>query len=132
MKKRLLNVILKIALCFFLLVGYFYLNKTIHFAIPCPIKKITGLYCPGCGITRCLFALLEGNIPKAFRANQLVFILLPFLIAYFIYYIYLYIAAKKDTILKKIPTFYYIILLIIVLAYGILRNIEYFSFLRPQ
>lgn len=131
MKKRIINVILFIALCSFLLIGYYYLNKLYGFSIPCPIHKITGYYCPGCGITRCLFYLMTLDIKKAFRSNQLVFILLPFIALYFFYNIYLYIFDKKDTIMKKIPNYIFIIILIIVIAFGIVRNLDGFEYLRP-
>ena len=89
--------------------------------------KITGLYCPGCGITRCFFAILEGDFYKAFMYNQLVFILIPFAIIYFIYKAYLYITSKKDKM--KIPNIFWIILLIIVIVFGILRNVYFSEFL---
>ena len=43
----------------------------------CPIKALTGLNCPGCGITRMFVALFHGDIYQAFRYNPLVFIELP-------------------------------------------------------
>ncbi|MGH8109013.1 MAG: DUF2752 domain-containing protein [Arenimonas sp.] len=40
----------------------------------CPSRWLTGLYCPGCGTTRALHALLHGDIVKAFSMNP-VFVL---------------------------------------------------------
>ena len=131
MKKRIFKTIFFLILGILLIVGYYFLNLKTGFSIPCLIHERTGFYCPGCGITRMLFALLTLNIPKAFRYNQLVFILLPLLIAYFIYNIYLYITGKKDSFLKKIPNFVYIILLIIVIGFGVIRNLPMFPYLRP-
>ena len=113
------------------MVSYYVLNRKTGFYIPCMIHKVTGLYCPGCGITRMLFSILKLNFGKAFRYNQLVFILLPFLLLYFAYQIYLYITNKKDKILIKIPNYVYIGLLITVIGWGIIRNLECFPFLRP-
>ncbi len=38
----------------------------------CPFKALTGLDCPGCGITRALHALLTGHPLRAFDHNALV------------------------------------------------------------
>lgn len=131
MKKRLTKVIFQVVVCIGLLLGYYFLNCKYNFAIPCIIHKLTGLYCPGCGITRCLFALIKGNIYEAFMYNQLVFILLPFLLFYIVYNIYLYVFDTKDKIFSKIPQIVWIILIIIVVIFGVVRNFEYFDFLRP-
>ena len=47
--------------------------------IPCVFHLVTGLKCPGCGITHLLLALVQGRIAEAFSYNPAVFILLPVL-----------------------------------------------------
>lgn len=42
------------------------------FYSPCPFRKITGLYCPGCGGTRAWKALLGGHILTSLRLHPLV------------------------------------------------------------
>ena len=107
-----------------LLILYYFLNQFFSFSIPCPIHYLTNYYCPGCGITRMFFSLFKGHFYQAFRFNPLVFILL-------IIYIFIKI---KDLVLKK-KTFFsnktIYFLLIVVIAFGILRNIPYFSYLLP-
>jgi hypothetical protein len=49
----------------------------------CPILALTGLPCPGCGITRASMALLELDLLTAFNLNQLFFIA-P-LVLFFVY-----------------------------------------------
>lgn len=44
---------------------------------PCPVHALTGLYCPGCGSTRCLFALLHGDWALALAMNPLLVVSLP-------------------------------------------------------
>jgi len=44
---------------------------------PCPSRWLTGLYCPGCGATRALHALLHGDIEKAFSMNVVFVTALP-------------------------------------------------------
>ena len=40
---------------------------------------MTGLKCPGCGITHLLLALARGRIKEAFLSNPAVFLILPVL-----------------------------------------------------
>lgn len=47
----------------------------------CMIHTITGLQCPGCGITRALHAVLHGHFAEAIRYNLFLLISLPYLIA---------------------------------------------------
>lgn len=129
--KRIRKLILSLLIIIIMLIFFLYLNKNYGFYIPCLFHKLTNLYCPGCGITRCIVSLLKGNISEAFKYNQLAFTLLPFLTVYFIYKIYLYLTNSQDKIIKKIPNIIWIILLIITILFGILRNIKYFTFLRP-
>jgi len=41
---------------------------------PCLLYSFTGLYCPGCGSTRCLHALVHLDLPQAFSMNPLLVI----------------------------------------------------------
>jgi len=122
MKYRILKVIKIYFLLIVLLIGYFFINKYTGFYIPCIFRLITGYKCPGCGITTCLFDLLQLKIDKAFHDNQLVFIYLPFIAVYFLYLTYLYIYDKEDKILKKIPNWIIYIVLGITIIYGVIRN----------
>lgn len=47
-------------------------NKASSWYPECPFKAITGLDCPGCGITRALHALLTGHPGRAIDHNALV------------------------------------------------------------
>ncbi len=38
---------------------------------------LTGYYCPGCGMTRLVYALTHGDVGTAFGLNPLLFVLLP-------------------------------------------------------
>lgn len=37
--------------------------------LPCLFRKMTGLYCPGCGLTRALHALVHFDLLRAIRMN---------------------------------------------------------------
>lgn len=102
--------------------GYIFLNQKIGFSIPCFFKKMTNYYCPGCGITRMFFSILRFDFYQAFRYNPLVFL---YLIGYL-----LYLIIRKFTKFEFSNKLSYI-LLIIAILFGVLRNIEVFSFLQP-
>ena len=46
---------------------------------PCPVRYLTGWYCPGCGSLRAIHQLLHGNLRSAWALNPLTVVLLPFL-----------------------------------------------------
>lgn len=46
---------------------------------PCLFKALTGLFCPGCGATRAMHALLHGDLRAALRMNSLLVLALPLL-----------------------------------------------------
>ena len=46
----------------------------------CFFHDLTGLHCPGCGGTRCAFALLHGDVAQAAAYNILVLLYLPYLL----------------------------------------------------
>jgi len=43
----------------------------------CLMHRVTGLHCPGCGMTRAAYATLHGDLPRAFRMNPVGMVLLP-------------------------------------------------------
>lgn len=95
--------------------------------IPCVFYEITGLYCPGCGITRLCLSLFEGDIYQAFRYNPIIFIDLPILFILFVLNIFF----KNNKNIKKITDVIIIFLATITIIFGVIRNIPIFSFLAP-
>lgn len=51
-----------------------------HLFPGCPFRMATGLDCPGCGGTRAVIALTQGDVGRAFEHNALTMLLLPVLI----------------------------------------------------
>lgn len=100
------------------------------FAIPCLWHYITGWHCPGCGATRMLIALLHGDFYQALHYNALLLVLLPFGILLFGDAIYHRIKGGKN-VLDRIPEWAWVVLVIVMLIYAVMRNLEAFSFLAP-
>lgn len=58
---------------------YLYEKVGLDIGIPCLITKITGVHCPGCGMSRAFFALIKGDLHRVAEHNVLVFVLVAFL-----------------------------------------------------
>ncbi len=56
---------------------YFFPPELYHFYPQCPVFRYLHLYCPGCGATRALAALLHGQLLAALHYNALVVFLTP-------------------------------------------------------
>ncbi len=48
--------------------------------LPCIYYATTGYLCPGCGVTRSIYALAKGNILLSLRNNPIVLLIILFLI----------------------------------------------------
>ncbi len=63
--------------------------KMIHGQLPCVFQELTGLYCPGCGGTRAVKALLRGDLGSSFLYHPLVLycalLAIIFAVSYLIY-----------------------------------------------
>lgn len=111
---------------------YFFNPSTSSVYPPSPFRALTGLYCPGCGTLRALHHLLHGHIITAFGLNPLMMLALPYLI-------YSYISYSAPVILEReIPQIFIKanwiwLILKVILAYWVLRNIPFapFSWLAP-
>lgn len=99
-----------------------------HSFIPCLIHKISGLYCPGCGVSRMMLSILKLDFYQAFRYNPFLFIML---IITLVYQLIKLITRKLLTKEIKLNNYIYIGLLVITIVFGILRNLDQFSFLIP-
>ena len=112
-------------------VWYFDPTTTSLFPV-CPLFKLTGLACPGCGLTRGFHALFNGDVATALHYNALI----PLFAVIFVFGLILMtlVAVKGMAIPKWIyspkPLFAFFILLIV---FGVARNLPFypFTFLYP-
>lgn len=90
------------------------------FFIPCMLYKLTGIKCPGCGMTRSVHYLVNGNIKQAIWYNLM---LIP-LIVLVIYSLYRYILflVKNEQIINKLLENLLKVFLVIIVLFGVTRN----------
>ena len=122
-KSIILSIILILILAIFVLLDIFEV-----IGLKCPFYELLHIYCPGCGTTRMIRSLMHFEFYQAFRYNPLVFGLLFAFLGLIIAEIVYFIRNKK---IFNISTKIYVILLVIILIYWILRNIPFFSWLIP-
>lgn len=91
----------------------------------CPLRAFTGYYCPGCGMTRALHQLLHGNAAAALAYNPLVVLTLPIAMYWLISEIMLIGWNKKLPRPQPTPRLLWSVLMVVI-AFGILRNIPYY------
>ena len=108
----------------------FFFNPATHGFYPvCTFHQLTGLNCPGCGMTRALYALVHGNFATALRDNALlVFALAGVMIRA------VWVVLRKGTAGTAgdfFPAKFLWPLLVVGLAFTVLRNLPAFAFLAP-
>ena len=103
-------------------IGYGVFCARTGMGIPCIPHEVTGLECPGCGLTRAVLALARLDIAAAFGYN----VLWPLVLGYFLWIgIGGSLAYVKRGELCNLPgkIWMHATILSVVVAYGILRNI---------
>lgn len=89
----------------------------IYIIIGCPIKFLTGISCPGCGMTRAWMCVIDLNFNKALYYHPLWSIPLIYIFAYIF-------IRKKNRKLYNIMLWIFIALFIIVYIYRLFTNSE--------
>ena len=87
----------------------------------CMFNQMTGLYCPGCGATRALSAMLHGDVKASLHNNLLLFPLLALITV---------LIVKPGITLKRSVM---AVILAVILGFTVLRNIPVapFTYLAP-
>ena len=102
--------------------------------LSCVFHEVTGLYCPGCGAGRACYSILHGQFLEAFCYNPLMTVLLPLIGLYIAARMVDWVVTGGNHIDRKINVKFLTWVLVIVVVYGVLRNIPVFPFtlLAPE
>lgn len=108
---------------------YFFVYPLYGIYFPkCIFFLTTGFYCPGCGSQRAFVALLHGDILSALHDNFLAVILLPFLLYALVVFFYNLFSSKKITKRIFYSSLSAKLILVLVIAFAVLRNIPLYPF----
>lgn len=88
---------------------------------PCPSYTLLHIYCPGCGSTRAVGALMHGDVLLSLRQNPAIVVMLLLAVLY-----YLEFALKVWGVRFRVPPLHNMrfiaALLILWVAYAVVRN----------
>jgi hypothetical protein len=104
-----------------LAVLYRFPPEVYHFYPQCPVFRYLHMYCPGCGATRALAALLHGRLVEALHYNALVVFLLP-PVLYVLVKTYARILRGESFAWPEIPVAGIKLVLLAGFLFAILRN----------
>jgi hypothetical protein len=87
---------------------------------PCIFLEKYGILCPGCGNTRAVRAVLEGNFIEAFRYNITIPLVIALFLFYYIVFVLKYIGLTVKQFVKR--EIVVTLLIIVLIIYYFLRN----------
>jgi hypothetical protein len=97
---------------------------------PCPFLAITGLWCPFCGGTRALDALVAGDLGAALGLNLLVVLAVPVVVAEWARWT-AGRARGRPTSLMNVSTRVLAAVTVLAVLYAVLRNLPGMEMLAP-
>ncbi len=106
---------------------YYFNPANTAFFPACPFHSLTGLNCPGCGLTRGFHALLNGDVLSALHFNALI----PF---YFLFFLYLFVSLALTLIRGRGLEFRVFSpraiygFLVLTLVFSVVRNLPFYPF----
>lgn len=98
---------------------------------PCPFLAITGLWCPFCGGTRAMDALVAGDVGVALGLNLLVVVAVPLVVAEWLRWS-IGRARGRETSFMNVSTRTLAVVSAIALVYAVLRNLPGLEALAPS
>ena len=128
-KQRLYTLIKKTGIVLAAGICYAIFVKLTNWGIPCLFHLLTGLECPGCGISRMCLALLQLDFVSAARYNLLVLCLLPFGGVLALWKARQYVRTG-ETLMSTWEKVFYCIAFVLCIVFTILRNTPWIPFLQ--
>lgn len=95
----------------------------------CVFRSVTGLWCPGCGLTRAAHHVLNGDIGRAFGYNALVLPVGVLLTITWIVWL-MGVGGHRPAWAHRAALPAWIVLAIVAVTFTIVRNIPAFDVLR--
>lgn len=121
-KHRLKRLLLLAGLILGIGLAYAVFVRLSGLSIPCPFHAVTGLLCPGCGVTRMCLALLRLDFAAAWDANPVLLLLLPVLAALLIRQTVRYVKTGRSTLSRRESALVWGMAAVLLL-WGIARNL---------
>lgn len=121
MRRRLFRVLRGLGIVLLLGFGYALWGSVTGLWLPCPFHALTGLECPGCGVTRMCLALLRLDFAAAWAANPGLLLLSPLILVLAVWQAadYVRTGSRRPRPAQRLLGW---VLVVLVLGYGILRN----------
>lgn len=121
MRRRLFRVLRGVGLLLLLGFGYALWGSITGLWLPCPFHVLTGLECPGCGVTRMCLALLRLDLAGAWQANPGLLLLSPLILGLVVWQVadYVRTGSRRPKAAQQILGW---VLVVLVVGYGVLRN----------
>jgi hypothetical protein len=93
----------------------------------CPLYRLTGFACPGCGMTRAFHALFHGDILTALDFNALVPVFAVLLLFFFVSLV-LYAVRGRGLRMDLLKPQALWAVFILLMVFGVLRNLPFYPF----
>jgi hypothetical protein len=100
-------------------------NANVSPFLPCLFHLFTGLYCPGCGLTRALHALVHGDLARMMAMNALLPLLLVALPLLALHGWGYRLALPRPVLRPLLGAPFWIG---VILGFGVLRNLPWWPF----
>ncbi len=120
-KHRMIQVIVSMLFLVAGIVLYVLFFTITDIGIPCIFHEITGMLCPGCGMTHAMSSIIQRDFLEAFSYNALSLTICPLIIMYFMLRALKYIKTGHEEF-SFIEILFLIICLVICVWYFLFRN----------
>lgn len=91
----------------------------------CLFHSLTGIYCPGCGMTRALHQIMHGHVWAAFCMNPLIILLLPAVLAGAVWNYFRYGSLLSLPVSGKVGW----LMLWLIVGFSVARSIPVYPFI---
>lgn len=97
----------------------------------CPLYELTGLWCPGCGLTRATHAVLRGHLGAAFGYNLFFPLFLGAIVVGWLAWMRAALSRPAMRWLTRLPVWLGPATMVALALFGVLRNMHSFRVLAP-